>query len=199
MPLKLPGVEIHAIHTLQEERTNIVYFSDVRVPDKYRLGEVGDGARVMSSALGFEHGGAAYQAAQAAMTRHALAWSRKPGKDGKAPLEDPAARRVLATAVAHTEIADTLCRLQAWAGVEKAPVPAIGAMAKLFSTEALCADAAAIVALAAPESLVRGLDPDLDRVELYMRRGLGMTIYGGTSEVHRSVIAEKVLGMPKSR
>src|SRR3546814_6029844 len=71
MPLNLPGVEIHPVYTLQDERTNIVYWSDVRVDDKYRLGEVGDGARVMASALGFEHGGAGYQAAQKAMVKHA--------------------------------------------------------------------------------------------------------------------------------
>jgi alkylation response protein AidB-like acyl-CoA dehydrogenase len=55
------------------------------------------------------------------------------------------------------------------------------------------------VEAAAPLSLVRGLDRNLDIVEVTMRRGIAMTIYGGTSEVHRSLIAEKSLGMPKSR
>lgn len=199
MPLKLPGVEIQAIHTVQDERTNIVFFGDVRVSDKYRLGEVGDGARVMSSALGFEHGGGAYQAAQAAMVRHAIAWARKPRGNEGAPIQDPTARRVLAAAVVNNQVADSLCRLQVWASVERVHEPTLGPMAKMFSTEAMSADGAAIVALAAPESLVRGLDADLDRVESFMRRGLGMTIYGGSSEVHRSIIAEKSLGMPKSR
>ena len=45
MPLKLPGVDIQPIHTLQDERTNIVYFGDVRVPDEYRIGEVDQGMR----------------------------------------------------------------------------------------------------------------------------------------------------------
>jgi alkylation response protein AidB-like acyl-CoA dehydrogenase len=72
-------------------------------------------------------------------------------------------------------------------------------MAKLFTTESLLADAAAILELAAPESSVRGADADLDVVESMMRRAIAMTIYGGTSEIHRSLIAENALGMPKSR
>ena len=39
----------------------------------------------------------------------------------------------------------------------------------------------------------------MDYVEVTMRRAIAMTVYGGTSEVHRSLIAEKSLGMPKSR
>ena len=72
-------------------------------------------------------------------------------------------------------------------------------MAKLFTTESLLADATALVELAAPESSVRGADADLDVIESMMRRAIAMTLYGGTSEIHRSLIAENALGMPKSR
>jgi alkylation response protein AidB-like acyl-CoA dehydrogenase len=199
MPLKLPGVEIHPVYTLQDERTNIVYFSDVRIPDKYRLGEVGDGARVMASALGFEHGGAGYHAAQTAMLKHALNWANKPRPDGLRPLDDVFTRRVLARAAVHDAVAEVLCRRQIWSEAEGVHDATIGPMAKMFTTETMYSDASAIVEAAAPDSLVRGLDRDLDIVETTMRRAIAMTIYGGTSEVHRSLIAEKSLGMPKSR
>lgn len=199
MPLNLAGVEIHPVHTLQDERTNIVYWTDVRVPDKYRLGEVGDGARIMSSALGFEHGGSGYQAAQQAMVKHAVAWARKPDGAGVAPIETPTVRRVLAKAAAVNEVADVLCRRQVWADVEGVVDASFGPMAKMFTTETMYTDASAIVAAAAPQSLLRGLDRDMDIVEVTMRRAIAMTIYGGTSEVHRSLIAEKSLGMPRSR
>jgi alkylation response protein AidB-like acyl-CoA dehydrogenase len=199
MPLNLPGVEIHPVYTLQDERTNIVYFSDVRVDDRYRLGEVGDGARVMASALGFEHGGASYQAAQPPMLKHALAWARKPRDTGGAPIDEPVVRRTLARAAVNNAVAEALCRRQIWADVEGMATPTYGPMAKMFATETMYADASAIVAAAAPQSLARGLDRDLDIVELTMRRAIAMTIYGGASEIHRSLIAEKGLGMPKSR
>jgi len=169
------------------------------VPDRYRLGEVNDGARVMVSGLSFEHGGSGYYAAQKAMVRRAVAWAERPDCDGSRPIDDPVVRRTLARAAVRDEVADVLCRRQEWATVEGIHEIAWGPMAKVFTTEAIYRDGSDIVAAAAPRSLVRGLDPDLDIVEVTMRRGLAMTLYGGTSEVHRSLIAEKSLGMPKSR
>lgn len=199
VPMDLPGIELHPVHTLQDEKTNITYFTDVRVPDRYRLGEVDDGARVMTSALSFEHGGSGYHAAQKAMVKRAVSWAEKPRADGSMPIQDRGVRRILARAAVRDDVADVLCRRQEWATVEGVHEIAWGPMAKVFTTEALYLDGSAIVEAAAPDSLVRGLNRDLDLVEVSMRRGIAMTLYGGTSEVHRSLIAEKSLGMPKSR
>ena len=199
MPMKLPGIDLHPVYTLQDEKTNITYFTDVRVADRYRIGEVGDGARVMASALGFEHGGSGYHAAQTAMVERAIAWAQKPNGNDAAPIGDPFIRRVLARAVVNDEVADVLCRRQVWADVEGIHDISFGPMAKMFTTETMYKDGSAIVEAAAPASLVRGLDDDMDYVETTMRRAIAMTVYGGTSEVHRSLIAEKSLGMPRSR
>lgn len=199
VPMDLPGIELHPVHTLQDEKTNITYFTDVRVPDRYRIGEVDDGARVMTSGLNFEHGGSGYWAGQRAMVLRAVDWARTPRKDGSKPIEDDKIRRVLARAAAREEVADALCRRSEWAKVEHLNEVSWGPMAKVFTTESLYADASAIVEAAAPDSLVRGFDRNLDKVEVAMRRGIAMTVYGGTSEIHRSLIAEKSLGMPKSR
>src|SRR6516165_7525353 len=56
VPLDSPGIEIQGIRTLDGDRTNIVYYSDVRVDDLYRIGEVSGGWTVMRSALDSEHG-----------------------------------------------------------------------------------------------------------------------------------------------
>jgi 3-oxocholest-4-en-26-oyl-CoA dehydrogenase alpha subunit len=56
VPLDSPGVDIQGIRTLDGDRTNIVYYSDVRVDDLYRIGEVNAGWTVMRSALDAEHG-----------------------------------------------------------------------------------------------------------------------------------------------
>jgi len=199
MPLRLPGIEIQPVYTLQDERTNIVYFSDVRVSDLYRLGEVGGGAKVMASALQIEQGGSDYHFAQLAMLRRALAWAKRSRASRPAPITRPPVRRVLARAAAHSLVAEVLCRRAVWGAVEGRYEITWGPMAKLFTTETLLADAAALIEIAAPESLVRGADADLDVVESMMRRAIAMTIYGGTSEIHRSLIAENALGMPKSR
>ena len=199
MPLRLAGIEIQPVYTLQDERTNIVYFSDVRVSDMYRLGEVGGGAKVMASALQIEQGGSDYHFAQLAMLRRALAWAKRSRPNRPAPITQPHVRRVLARAATHSLVAEVLCSRAVWGAVEGRYEITWGPMAKLFTTESLLADATAILELAAPESLVRGADADLDVVESMMRRAIAMTIYGGTSEIHRSLIAENALGMPKSR
>ena len=56
VPLDSPGIEIQGIRTVDGDRTNIVYYSDVRVDDKYRLGEVNDGWTVVREPLNVEHG-----------------------------------------------------------------------------------------------------------------------------------------------
>src|ERR1700739_2142602 len=56
VPLDSPGIEIQGIRTLDGDRTNIVYYTDVRVDDLYRIGAVNGGWTVMRSALDSEHG-----------------------------------------------------------------------------------------------------------------------------------------------
>ncbi len=64
IPLASAGIEIHPVATLGGERTNIVYYSDVSLPDRYRVGEVNDGWRVLRVALEEEHtGGLQFEAA----------------------------------------------------------------------------------------------------------------------------------------
>jgi alkylation response protein AidB-like acyl-CoA dehydrogenase len=76
VPLASPGVEIQGLRTVDGDRTNIVYYSDVRVGDKYRVGEVNGGWTVMRAALDAEHGVGEEDSAGlqkiAVMTEHAL-------------------------------------------------------------------------------------------------------------------------------
>src|SRR4051794_12645781 len=56
VPLDSPGVEIQPIRTVDGDRTNITYYSDVRIHDEYRVGEVNGGWTVLREALNAEHG-----------------------------------------------------------------------------------------------------------------------------------------------
>jgi alkylation response protein AidB-like acyl-CoA dehydrogenase len=198
MPLNLPGVAIQAVHTLMDERTNITFYEDVRVPDRYRLGEVDRGIEVMAAALLLEHGGEGYHVSQLTMMRDAIHWALAPGADGEAPIAREPVRAKMAEVATHTEIADLLCRRASWAASEGVPGRAFGPMSKLFSTDTYLRDSADLLELAAPDSLLIGTNP-AGKIELAHRHALGPTIYGGTSEVHRSIIAEQALGMPRTR
>src|ERR1700743_1185598 len=56
VPLDTPGIDIQAIRTIDGDRTNIVFYSDVRVDDRYRIGPVNGGWGVLRGALDVEHG-----------------------------------------------------------------------------------------------------------------------------------------------
>ena len=78
------------------------------------------------------------------------------------------------------------------------PDLAYGPAAKVFSTEAFIKDAADLLDLAAPFSTLRGKE-GLGVVEKGYRHSTATTIYGGSSEVLRSMVAERRLGLPRSR
>ncbi len=59
VPLDSAGIEIQGIRTVDGDRTNIVYYSDVRIDDKYRLGAVNGGWTVLREPLNVEHGAVA--------------------------------------------------------------------------------------------------------------------------------------------
>jgi len=71
-------------------------------------------------------------------------------------------------------------------------------MSKLFTSETYLKDSADLLELAAPDSLIEGHDA-AGVLEYKHRHSVGTTIYGGTSEVHRSVVAEIALGLPRTR
>lgn len=196
-PLKSPGIEVQPVFTFQDERTNITYYDGVKIPDSYRLGEVDGGVKVMSAALELEHGGG-FGKTQAHMLRAAEELCREITYDGRPLIEDPSAQRRLARTYANVEVSLLLGHRSLWVGVEKKPNPAYGPMSKMFSSEKFMSDASDLLDLTAPHSLSKR-DGPAGYLNLCYRHAHGTRIYGGTSQVHRSMIAERNLGLPRSR
>ena len=197
VPLKAKGVDIKPVFTFQDERTNISYYDGVKIPDSYRLGEVNKGVKVMSASLELEHGGG-FAPVQRRMVRAAEQCSRELHRDGEALIEKASVQVRLARASAHTLLAELISLRALWAGVNKKPNLAYGPMAKLFSSEKFLKDSSDLLDLTAPDSLASREGPAGFLNQCY-RHAQGTTIYGGTSEIHRSLIAERALGMPRSR
>jgi alkylation response protein AidB-like acyl-CoA dehydrogenase len=197
VPLKSPNIEIQPVFTFQDERTNITYYDGVKVPDSYRLGEVNGGVKVMAGALELEHGGG-FGKTQQHMVRMAEQLCRELKFRGRPLIEDSAAQVRLARATAHFMVSDVIAWRALWAGVEKKPNAGFGPMAKLFSSEKFLEDASDLLDLTAPESLSKRTGPAGFLNQCY-RHSQGTTIYGGTSEIHRSMIAERALNLPRTR
>lgn len=198
VPLDNPGVEIRPIHTFMDERTNATFYTDVRVPDHYRLGEVNGGARVLASALKAEQTGGYYHRNLREMAAAVTEWARRTIRNGRPVIEDSGTLMRLARVHAHASIAEALSARVLAVRLAGEPDLAYGPAAKVFATEAFIRDSTDLLDLAAPDSLLRGKE-GLGMVEMGYRHSTATTIYAGTSEVLRSMVAERRLGLPRSR
>jgi alkylation response protein AidB-like acyl-CoA dehydrogenase len=196
-PLKSPGVTVQPVHTFQDERTNITFYDGVRIPDSYRLGPVNEGSRTMAAGLELEHGGG-FSKSQRAMLNAAVAVCGSIRFRGHRLIEETQAQVRLARVAANLWVSDMLTFRSVWASVEKKPNAGFGPMAKMFSSERFLTDARDLLDLTAPYSLMKQ-DGPAGYLNLCYRHSQATTIYGGTSEVHRSMIAERALGMPRTR
>lgn len=197
VPLDSDGIEIQPVYTFQDERTNISYYDGVKVKDSYRLGEVDGGVRVMAGALEMEHGGG-FSKSQRSMVEAAEKLCRQLQRNGRPLIEHVDAQKRLARSRLHVHLSEVIANRCLWHAVQKRPNMGYGPMAKLFSSEKFLSDSRDLLDLTAPDSLSKREGP-AGFLNLCFRHAQGCTIYGGTSEVHRSQIAERALGLPRTR
>ena len=197
VPLDSEGIEIQPVYTFQDERTNITYYDGVRLKDSYRLGEVDGGVRVMVGALEMEHGGG-FAKSQRAMLEAAEKLCRQLRRNGRALIDSVDAQKRLARSLLHVHLSEVIANRALWHGFQKLPNRGYGPMAKLFSSEKFLSDSRDLLDLTAPDSLSKREGP-AGFLNLCYRHAQATTIYGGTSEVHRSQIAERALSLPRTR
>ena len=198
VPLSLPGIEIQGIRTVDGDRTNIVYYSDVRVDDKYRLGDVNGGWTVLREPLNVEHGAVAaapdglqdtsimmHQAGfMAQAVDKAVARVSRPDPDGRRPIEDGSVAYRLGRSFARLEAAlssPSIFGRVAIAQTMRDISPDLMDLHGAASTLPFGADGAA----------------DDGSAEYAYRFAPLAGIYGGTLEVFRNMIAQHVLGLGK--
>jgi len=216
VPLDTPGVEVREIQTLRGHRTNMTFYTDVRVPDFYRIGDVDGGWKVMRVALDFEHSsGKKYDTGlqvlrkvSSAMEsgnrldlvlRKTLDWARSAKRDdGTAVIEDPAVRERIARAAIEIEVA----RLLGGRNDETAKIAGVGNGTKLYASETYVRAVSDLLDLAGPVGLLQHTEADAIAggwPEYSFRDAQVNTIAGGCSEVQRDVIAERRLGLKRMK
>ncbi|EPQ77697.1 acyl-CoA dehydrogenase family protein [Mycobacterium marinum] len=198
VPLDSAGIDIQGIRTVDGDRTNIVYYSDVRIDDKYRLGAVNGGWTVLREPLNVEHGAVAaapdglqdtsimmHQAgSMAEAVDRAASCVMRPDPDGRRPIDDTSVAYRLGRSVARMEAALS--------------APSIfGRVAIAQTMRDISPDLMDILGSAA--ALPFGTDGAVDDggAEYVYRFAPLVGIYGGTLEVFRNMIAQHVLGLGK--
>jgi alkylation response protein AidB-like acyl-CoA dehydrogenase len=198
VPLNSPGIEIQGIRTIDGDRTNIVYYSDVRVDDKYRLGEVNAGWTVLREPLNTEHGAVA--AAPDGMQDNSImmhqAGSMVEAVDraaARVTQPDPSGRRLLDDQSVAYRLGRSVARMEAALSAPNI----FGRVAIAQTMRDISPDLMDL--LGAASALSFGTDGAADdgSAEYVYRFAPLVGIYGGTLEVFRNMIGQYMLGLGK--
>jgi len=196
VPLSSPGIEIQGMRTVDGDRTNTVYYSDVRVDDKYRLGEVNGGWTVLQEPLNAEHGAVApspdgLQDVSIMMQPAAFMEEAIDDVAGRVAQTDPDGHRLLDDRSVAYRLGRSIARLEA-----ALSTPGIfGRVAIAQTMRDISPDLMDI--LGAASALPFGTDGSAaaGSTEYWYRFAPLVGIYGGTLEVFRNMIAYRVLGL----
>jgi alkylation response protein AidB-like acyl-CoA dehydrogenase len=197
-----PGIEVRPIETMDHDHEFCeVFYDEVRVPLANVVGDLNDGWSVAMSTLAFERG-TAFTLSQVRLARIVEdlideAKSRT-GPDGRRPAiaDDELARRL---ATVRAEVA--ALRAVTYAGISRSahqgsPGPE-GSITKLYYTELAQRIYRLALDVIGPDALhfiSRWAPGGWSGNYLY---SYAVSIGGGTSEIQRNIIGERVLGLPR--
>ncbi|MBL8352666.1 MAG: acyl-CoA dehydrogenase [Burkholderiaceae bacterium] len=197
LDMKSPGVEVRPIKQVNgQSGFNEVYFNDVRVPDHQRLGAVGQGWRVSLTTLMNER--LSIGAGMPTGFPELLAFCRSFDTGAGLAIDDPAVRSKLATwAVRTSGLKYTAYRSISALSKGQTPGPE-NSIGKLVAGTTLQEIAAFALDLQGASGVLADVaQPSAAaRFQAMLLRSPATRIEGGTDEILRNIIAERVLGLP---
>ena len=191
--MKQPGVEVRPIHQASGGREfNEVYFTDVRIPDADRLGEVGAGWKV----------------ALVTLMNERLAVGGSPGPDWAEIMDYARQAGTLSDAAFRAKLADWYVAAQGYKltkfrtqtalsrGETPGPENSIGKIITANHLQDICNSA---IEMQDHYGIIN--DPDVAPADAIFQQSFmwapGLRIAGGTDEILKNIIAERVLGLPQ--
>jgi alkylation response protein AidB-like acyl-CoA dehydrogenase len=198
-----PGITVRPLQQISgEAEFNEVYFDDVRVPASMMVGKEGDGWRVILTLLEFERvlGDVSRASTYFWQCQGITSMARKVMKDGKPASKDPVIRQKLAQCFVDLMVV----RLVGYRSVSKiskgqTPGPE-GSLGKLYWSEVAQRLSELAMEIEGPYSQVVGNNPYTVDQGYWQHEYLfakSLTIAGGTTQVQKNIISERVLDLPK--
>ncbi len=194
-----PGITTRPITQMTGDREFCeVFFDDVRVPRRNLLGEVNGGWAIATHTLGSERAGATLRRrveCEVALDEAVEQLRAKPGSASDERAVAAVGRAHVAMRVLDAQTRQTTARLVADTG----PTP-MDSVDKLLLTGAEQTVFAEIAGLLGPLRAVPGARPRGLAAQRWAHEHLysrAASIYGGSSQIQRTIIAERLLGLPR--
>lgn len=192
VPMSSPGIEVRPLRQMTGGASfNEVFLTDVRVPDAYRLGDVGGGWGVALTTLSFERNrfGPVVGVPDAAQRLIALARHELRHRD-------PVVRQGLARAYTRQRILEmTADRFEAHLESGQTPGPE-GSLGKLAWTQSLQVFNEVAASILGPKLIADTGEWGTYAWSAHVLGAPGFRLAGGSDEVQRNIIGERVLGLP---
>jgi len=199
-PMKQPGVEVLPLRQITDEsHFNEVFLTDVVVPAENLLGEPGAGWGVLQTALAYERSvmgegarGPRSGVAESKDEEPLIALAREAGRLG-----DPLLRQDIARVIAYKRL-NALNTARAKADLAQGTSSPIMSLGKLAMSRILHEEARVRTAILGAGSLLEGPDhPRAEDANFLTLNAYFTSIGGGTDQIQRNIIGERVLGLPK--
>ncbi|AEV72313.1 acyl-CoA dehydrogenase [Mycolicibacterium rhodesiae NBB3] len=195
MPMKQQGVEVRPLVQITgESHFNEVFISDATVSNDYLLGGEGNGWRALQTALAYERSimGDSGRGSRNRKADSLIELAREHGV-----LDDPAVRYPLAKVLAMREL-NKLNNARAKASASQGTSSSIMSLGKLAMSKILHTEAAMKTQIIGAQALLAGPEnPEADDVNFLTLNAFFTSIGGGTDQIQRNIIGERVLGLPK--
>jgi alkylation response protein AidB-like acyl-CoA dehydrogenase len=170
---------------------NEVFLDDVRLTDEYRIGAVGHGWKVATTMLGFERDASGDDTTLGGSWIQVLALAEAMGKK-----EDPAVRPLLADAYARHVLAQVDAARDLKDRLLGQPRGPQGSMRKLQWVTGLTQISETVAEILGPRLVADTGEPETYGWNAHVLGSLGYRIAGGSDEIQRGIIAERILKLP---
>ncbi len=197
--MRQPGIDIRPINQITgDSHFNEVFLDNVTVPVRNRVGAEGEGWKVLQTALAVERlimGEGAGERRQGSAKSNVVSLIDIAREAGK--LDDPLIRQRIAQATAYRQL-NALNMARAKEEMARGNSSPIMSLGKLAMSRILHTDAAVMTEILGAASMLDG--PGYDRAAdvNYRTANAYMTsIGGGTDQIQRNIISERVLGLPR--
>jgi alkylation response protein AidB-like acyl-CoA dehydrogenase len=200
--MSTPGIDVRPIETIEGGSEFCeVFYDNVRIPLGNVVGEIDNGWSVAMSTLSFERGTAftAQQVRLATIIEDLIDYARDHvGPDGRRPAiaDDEIARRLARARASVASLRALTYQNICLAMQSDTPGPK-GSMVKLLYAELAKQIGKLAMDIVGPGAIRRSSRWDTDGWVGYYYYSFSQAIGGGTSEIQRNILGERVLGLPR--